>query len=196
MYCHLHLDQQGVGYPSPQSLPSSSSQSSCQGITAAGTQCKKFPKKGSGQMYCHLHLNQKDVRSSSLQSPPSSSQITCHGITAAGNRCKNPLKKGSPEQYCRLHLDQRSFRPPSLQLPPPPGFDLTKHLLFTIQGLDLAVKKFGSSRLQTISSDYLEGMKIAKIADMLYPEPVTRETSPSVVSELTEPENHRVPIFT
>jgi len=195
-YCHLHLGQKGVQPSSLQSLPTpppSSFQETCHGITAAGNPCKKFPKKGSGEMYCHLHLDQKGVRPSSLQ--PSSLQIPCHGITAAGNRCKNLLKRGSPEEYCHLHRDQRSFRPPSLQIPPPPGFDLTKHLLYTIQGLDSAIKTFGSSRLQSISSNYLEGMKIAKIADTLFPEPVTHKVPPSVVSEITEPENHGTPIF-
>jgi hypothetical protein len=44
----------------------------CQGITATGDRCRKFPKKGTGGTYCHLHLDQRCVRPSSLQSPPSS----------------------------------------------------------------------------------------------------------------------------
>jgi hypothetical protein len=192
MYCHLHLNQQGVRPSSLQSLPPSSSQTPCHGITATGNRCKKFPKKGTGEMYCHLHLDQP----SSLHSlPPSSFQTPCHGITAAGNRCKNLLKKGSPDGYCHLHRDQHLFRPPSLQLPPPPDFDLTKHLLYTIQGLESAIKRFGSSRLRSISDDYLEGMKIAKITNMLFPEPLAHNGPPSVVSEITEPENHSTSIF-
>ena len=170
IYYHLHLDQQGVGPSLLQSFPSSSSQSLYQGITMAETQCKKFPKKRSGQMYCHLHLDQQGARPPLLQ-PPSSSQSPYHGITMTETRCKNLLRKGSPEQYCHLHCDQRSFRPPSLQLLLPSSFNLTKHFLFTIQGLDLAIKKFDSSQLQTISHEYLKGIKITKIADMLYSDP-------------------------
>jgi len=44
-------------------------------------------------------------------------------------------------------------------------------------------------------------MKVAKIANTLYPEPLAHKGPPSVVSEITEPEitepeNHTMPVFT
>jgi hypothetical protein len=142
-------------------------------------------------MYCHLHRGQQGSSNETL--PSSILQNPCQGITAKGTRCKKLCKKESPDRYCHLHRDQHLFRPPSLQLPPSPDLDLTEHLMCAIRGLQSAIEKYGSPQLQSISGDYLKGMKITEIANMLFPE---AKVPPSVDSEITEPENHSAPMFT
>ena len=128
----------------------------CQGITAAGKQCKNAAT--TGQAYCRHHSGQQRVGAPSLRTPPPPSpQIRCCGITRTGDRCRRRLGTGS-QGYCHHHLKQLRFQPPSLQSPLPPDLDLKDHV---IQVLLSAINAYGSHQLRSISDAYLRGMGIA-----------------------------------